>query len=151
MTALYISNRFATWKRDSRAQNINFIVGQDYPYLYVSKPENAFSENQRIDHKEDLNMHYMNISKPQKTILEYQQIEIFSWRHWPYINDTQPENAISEHQQINFIAGQHCPYFIYSHLETLFLSMRKSTLLQDGTAHIWTFRSLKMPFLSFSK
>ena len=65
----------------------------------------------------------MKVSKPEYAIFEYQQINLIAKEHCPYLNVLHPKNEIPEHQQ-NFL---------------------------DVTAHIWTFRSLKSPFLTISK
>ena len=41
-------------------------------------------------------------------------------------------------QNINLIVGHHCPYLTFRTLKTLFVNINKTTLLQDGTAIIWT-------------
>ena len=153
------------------------LARQHSSFFNVSQSECAVPEQQRIDHIPGRHNTIVNVYKPQNTIPEYQHIQVLSWRQCPHLNvsqheyaipehqqinhlagrhctfpnDSQPENATPQHQQINLIAGQHCKYFKISHHEKLFLSIRKLILLKDGIALIWTFRSLKMPFLTISK
>ncbi len=57
--------------RISEYQQNDHLPGEHYPYLNVSKPENANPENHGIDHIAGRNNPYVNISKPEKTIPKY--------------------------------------------------------------------------------
>ena len=156
---------------------INPIAGGYYCYLNVTQSQYAIQNNPLIEPLALRHRSYLNVLEFEKRINEHQQMEHLAGRHYTYLNVSKPEYAIPDHQQFDHLAGwyssyfkvlqlentipdnpqidqnaePHSPYLNFFRFKTQFLNISKSTFLQDGTALLWTFLSLKMPFLTTGK
>ncbi len=147
-----------------------------YPYLNVSKPENAISWNQQIDHIAWRNNPYMNVSKPPNTIPEYQQIEVLSSLYCSFlIVSCLKKGFLSISKWTSLLEALHtfhrfppwnhytwtsakrrscswyCNCLNVSRPENVIPDNQQIDTLQFHTVHIWTFCSLKKEFVNMSR
>ena len=147
---------------NTRFLSINPIAWQHCPFLNVSQPEYTILENQKTDPLAGLHYLYLNIwrwkldswavgcrphCRTSQTICELFVVwkrDFKSLRYWSLWRTKLLISARfavlkldPTHKQINHLSGHHWTF--------------AACILQDVTAHIWTFRSLKTAFLTISK
>ena len=139
--------RFAAWKRDSWASENRslFVLALSISECFAAWILYSW-ESETCSSAQHLSVRFADLKPNSWTSANRPPC----WMALPIYDGFEACKSDSWDQQIEVLPCRHCPNWTFRNLNTRFLSISKTTLMLDGTAHFWTFRNLKTRFLSIS-